>query len=387
MQQPLSVLALQPYFGGSHAQFHQGWLANSDHHWTTLKLPARHWKWRMRHSAIHFVKQIHELADQGQSWDVILATDMMNIAELRGLLRDELRRLPIVLYFHENQFVYPNQWTQKRDRHFPFTNFISALAADQLWFNSQFNLDSLLEELRKNVKQWPDFPPVDEIETLIGKSQIQPPGIDKPPFDISTFQAARQHRLATDQPIHLVWAARWEHDKDPDSFYDALRQLRALKVPFQLSLIGQSFRTVPPVFEKIKSTFGDQICKWGYQATRLDYWKALAEADLFVSTAKHEFFGLSAAEAIAAGTFPLLPNRLAYPELLSYAFDQKELSKHLYDGGSEGLAARIESIVNTRGKNPGNENTDASSTLLSNLRLETRGRDLDEALRNLVESD
>ena len=38
---------------------------------------------------------------------------------------------------------------------------------------------------------------------------------------------------------------------------------------------------------------------------------------MFVSTATHEFFGLAAAEAIATGLYPLLPERLAYPELLS----------------------------------------------------------------------
>ena len=91
MSRSLDVLALQPYFGGSHAQFHNGWLQHSVHRWETLELPARHWKWRMRHAAIHFSQQIHQLADQGKRWDVFFATDMMNIAELKGLLRSDLR--------------------------------------------------------------------------------------------------------------------------------------------------------------------------------------------------------------------------------------------------------------------------------------------------------
>ena len=386
MGPPLSVLALQPYFGGSHAQFHNGWVANSLNQWTTLELPPRHWKWRMRHAAIHFVKQIHEMSDRGESWDVILATDMMNIAELRGLLRHDLRRLPIVLYFHENQFVYPNQWSQERDRHFPFTNFVSALAADELWFNSQFNLDSLVHELRGSTKRWPDFPPSAEIETLIGKSQIQPPGVEAPPFELSAFESARLRRAKDGEPIHIVWAARWEHDKDPDSLFEALQKLQTAGVPFRLSVIGQSFRTIPPVFEDIKTTFKDQIQRWGYQESRHQYWEALAEADVFVSTAKHEFFGLSAAEAIAAGTFPLLPDRLAYPELLSYALERHEISNHLYQGDADALAASIEKIVVWRANGSWQINSTASQTLLSKLDLKIRGEQLDRSLLNLVHS-
>jgi len=94
----------------------------------------------------------------------------MNVAEFKGLLRSDLREIPIVLYFHENQFVYPNRFGQERDRHFPFTNFISAIAADKLWFNSQFNLDSLVGELGNSSKRWPDFRPTDAIDTLASKS-------------------------------------------------------------------------------------------------------------------------------------------------------------------------------------------------------------------------
>ncbi len=33
-----------------------------------------------------------------------------------------------------------------------------------------------------------------------------------------------------------------------------------------------------------------------------------------MSTAHHEFFGISITEAIYAGSFPVLPNRVVYPE-------------------------------------------------------------------------
>lgn len=400
MSRSLDVLSLQSYFGGSHAQFHSGWLAYSNHRWTTLELPARHWKWRMRHAAIHFSEQIHQLADQGKLWDVIFATDMMNIAELKGLLRSDLREIPIVMYFHENQFVYPNQFGSERDRHFPFTNFISAIAADQIWFNSQFNLDSLIRELYASSKRWPDFKPTAAIETLQKKSHIQPPGIEPPPLDLSEVTATKCKRSADGEPIHIIWAARWEHDKNPNRLFNALKLLHQDGVQFRLSVIGQSFRTVPPVFEEIRTAFANQIVRWGYQETRLEYWKSLADADVFVSTAAHEFFGLSAAEAIAVGTRPLLPNRLAYPELLGYAIQNvptedtdAKLQPYLYDDPVNetdadhppvGLVAAIKEIVKQRESKEESQSADLASQLLSRIALPIRAAEMDSALLDVV---
>ena len=38
------------------------------------------------------------------------------------------------------------------------------------------------------------------------------------------------------------------------------------------------------------------------------------QSDLLPVTSIHDFFGISTVEAMANGVFPLLPNRLAYPE-------------------------------------------------------------------------
>ncbi|MCK4372451.1 MAG: DUF3524 domain-containing protein, partial [candidate division Zixibacteria bacterium] len=36
----MKILALEPYYGGSHKAFLDGWSSRSRHEWTILKLPA-----------------------------------------------------------------------------------------------------------------------------------------------------------------------------------------------------------------------------------------------------------------------------------------------------------------------------------------------------------
>ncbi len=61
----MKVLALEPYYGGSHRAFLDGWSSRSSHEWTTLTLPPNKWKWRMRHAAITFVEEAARKIDRG----------------------------------------------------------------------------------------------------------------------------------------------------------------------------------------------------------------------------------------------------------------------------------------------------------------------------------
>ena len=131
----------------------------------------------MRHSAIEFSRRLEAYRDL--SFDALFCTDFLNLAEFKGLAPKEIGHLPTVAYFHENQMEYPNQVDDPRDLHFAFTNFTTGLAADQVWFNSAFNRDSLLDGLRRACRHWPDFAPRQEIDLLQAKSLIEPPGIDE----------------------------------------------------------------------------------------------------------------------------------------------------------------------------------------------------------------
>ncbi len=119
-----------------------------------------------------------------------------------------------------------------------------------------------------------------------------------------------------DAPPLILWNQRWEYDKRPDRFFALLYRLADAGIAFRLAVAGENFRKAPVDFAEARTRLADHIVHWGYIAQRADYAAWLAQADVVISTADHEFFGISMLEAIAAGAFPLLPARLSYPELI-----------------------------------------------------------------------
>jgi glycosyltransferase involved in cell wall biosynthesis len=326
----MNILALEPYYGGSHRAFIDGLSKVSKHNWTLLTLPAHKWKWRMRHSAITFAAQAAELTEKNRSWDLLFCSDMLNLAEFAGLAPAGIAGLPKVVYFHENQLTYPVRVEDERDYQFAMTNLTSALTADAIWFNSQFHLNSFLKALSKFLKSMPDYQPLEAIEKIRAKSFVYPPGI-------TDFPA---HKARVPGHLRILWAARWEHDKNPEDFFKAIKILKDKNMPFRISVIGQSFRDRPPIFDQAHNDFRDYIDSWGYQQSREDYERSLCDANVVVSTANHEFFGISIVEAVAAGAYPLVPNRLSYPEILGLGRIEG-IEQFFYDGTAQNLADKL----------------------------------------------
>jgi len=210
----------------------------------------------------------------------------------------------------------------------------TALAADAVWFNSAFHRDSFLAALGTFLKRMPDHQCNEAVEKIEQKASVHPPGVGSMP----------SHRHKEAGAPRILWAARWEHDKNPQTFFDALQLLKQRGVVFRLSVIGEEFRDKPEVFDRARRDFAEHIDRWGYQPNRADYETALSEADVFVSTAEHEFFGLSAAEAALAGAYPLLPKRLAYPEIFGLNEDPAAKA-FFYDGSSADLADKLTECV------------------------------------------
>ncbi len=354
----MKILTLEPYYGGSHRAFLDGWQKHSGHDFSLLTLPPSKWKWRMRHAAISFAQQVNELVRHGDQWDILFCSDMLNLAEFGGLVDESIRLLPKVVYFHENQLTYPVQVEFERDYQYCMTNITTAMAADAVWFNSAFHRDEFLEAIEKFLKRMPDYQPTEVIEQICAKSSVHPPGINPAKRGLVCSVAKTGctcTRFAA--PVRILWAARWEHDKNPEDFFAAMKTLKVNELDFRLNIIGEQFRERPEVFDWAKAYFADHIDRWGYQSSRSEYEAALAESDIVVSTANHEFFGIGMLEAIAAGCYPILPNRLSYPSIIqSLVEDKNQQQTFLYDGTAKNLAAKLEALINASGgiASPGN---------------------------------
>jgi len=299
----IRILALEPYHGGSHAAILEGLVRWSRHEFEVLRMPARKWKWRMRGAAVEFADRAGELAG---TFDLVFASDMISGADWRALAPAPVARLPLVVYFHENQLTYPVRDEAERDYQYGFTNITTCLAADEVWFNSDFHRREFLAAVEGLLKRMSDFVPARVPERIAAGAKVMHPGVESPPPAPSAKRS---------KPHVVLWNHRWEWDKNPDEFFAALRDVRAAGTHFRLAVAGESFRDTPAVFAAAREEFAEAIVHWGHLESRAEYMSLLSRCDIVVSTARHEFFGVAVLEAAAAGCVPLLPRRLSYPEI------------------------------------------------------------------------
>jgi glycosyltransferase involved in cell wall biosynthesis len=359
----MNIWLVEPYYDGSHRAWADGYRVHSRHDVHLLTLPGRFWKWRMEGGAITLARQARALAQQP---DLLLASDMLNLpvflalygrlpgfpatsgtsptsgggSHAAGLPSSSgggshaaapgLAHIPIALYFHENQLTYPVPPGEKRDLHFGFINVASALCADVLLFNSAHHRAEFLDELPRLLKHFPEYNELWIVEALRARSQVLPLGLD-----LARLDAHRPDQPAAGQPL-ILWNHRWEYDKDPETFFRAIYALTAESLDFGLILLGESFRNSPGEFLEARRRLGERVVHFGYAQDAALYARLLWQADLVVSTARHDFFGAAVVEACYCGCFPVLPHRLSYPELIPAG----QAAACLYDD-FDGLLARL----------------------------------------------
>jgi glycosyltransferase involved in cell wall biosynthesis len=330
----LKVLLLSAYAARSHAQWQESLCDMFDHwQWEVLSLPPRHFSWRVRGNPLYW--SVAERETLRQDWDLLLATSMVDLATLRGLV-PSLATVPTVLYFHENQFEYP----QDRQRHAlleaQMVSLYSALAADRIAFNSAYNRDTFFCGCAALLARLPDRVPPGVVETLRARSRVLPVPLPwSSPDTVDPAWPGAPGELA-DRPLRLVWAARFEHDKGGDRLLGLLRELENTDLDYELAVIGQQFRDSPPAFGQIESEFDHRLVQFGFIESSQSYRALLQAADMVISTAIHEFQGLAVLEAVAGGCVPVVPERLVYPEIYPAQF---RYASHLDDAGLEARAA------------------------------------------------
>ncbi len=330
----MRVAVVEPYLGGSHASWALGYQANSRHDVVVLSHTDRFWKWRMHGAHVTLAQELEREVDRNGPVDLVVGSSMLNGAGFLGLARRTIGNAAFVIYMHENQLGYPLSPRDRTDLSYPMINWTSMAVADLVIFNSVYHRREWFEEVPRFLRQFPDYQQQSFVPAVERRSIVLPVGVDLRRFD----QVGRiQSEVA-----RIVWNQRWEYDKGPRELAAAIRQLDERAVQFELVLAGEQFPTDPEEFIQLRQELGAKLIHYGW-AEPDEYVRLLASGDIVVSTAHHEFFGIAITEAVYAGAFPVLPNRLVYPERIPAEFHDK----CLYET-PEGLVDRIEWAVSHR---------------------------------------
>lgn len=303
----MKFLFIEPFYGGSHKDFADGLIHHSRFEIELMTLPARFWKWRMRGAALYFYQNMKSF----EAYTGLITSGLMGLSDLKALCGG--RMPPSIVYLHENQLTYPLAPGEQMDYQFGFTDITTALSANRIVFNSHTHYDSFFSHLPEFINMMPDFKPKWVIREIRNKSGVIYPGCHYPAdFSIPDRKPGK--------PPLIIWNHRWEFDKRPEVFFQALSFLTEKDVDFQVALLGERYQRVPAAFAEAKKKFGNRIIRYGYADSRSEYYNWLSRGDIVVSTADQENFGISIIEAIRHGCIPLVPNRLSYPEILPHEF-------------------------------------------------------------------
>jgi glycosyltransferase involved in cell wall biosynthesis len=305
----MKILLLSPYDAMSHQYWHQRLRSDLDVLFAAevvlVTLPARHFSWRFRGNSLTLAHDERLKA----KFDLVIATSMTDLSALLGMA-PQLVGVPVVLYFHENQFAYPDP-NEVHQVERQITSIYSAIVATALVFNSDFNRESFLQGAAALLKKLPDGVPNDLVVQLKNKSRVISVPIDVSGFEPRTDSSSRD--------LTLVWNHRWEYDKGLDELVSLIELLKLSGFPFKCHIIGQSFRKIPAQLQSARDYLGASLGVFGFVEDRAQYLALLGSSDVVISTARQEFQGIAVLEAMASGCCPVVPDSLAYREFVPEA--------------------------------------------------------------------
>lgn len=373
------VLLLSPYDAYSHQQWRSTLVTMfPEFDWTVLTLPPRYFSWRVRGNSLSWAFTQQEILSR--DYDLLICTSLTDLSGLRGLV-PKLTAIPTLVYFHENQFAYPtngmetgrNDKANKTGGNNPegglataqpvsveaaMLSIYNALCADLVLFNSQWNYQSYITGCEQLLRKLPDHVPAGIAELISGKSAVQAVPLPDTLFEVASLgQATPPHSQAVPEPVDIVWNHRHEYDKGPDLLLAIVQQLIASGQAFRLHLLGQRFRQRPATFAALESLLAQYyrsqdaepgINQW--LESRDDYLQQLRKADIVLSTASHDFQGLSIQEACIMGCLPVVPDALAYPEFIPSAF-RFDVSGSISSQATS-ACSRIQAILKARQRTP-----------------------------------
>ena len=328
-------LFVEPFFGGSHRAFAEGLLEHGGHDLELLTLPGREWRRRMRLGAQVLAGKAAEVRG---ALDFLLVSDMLDLPAFLALTRPRFERVPVLLFMHENQLTYPRLRGTKLNSWFGQINYLSALAADRVAFNSEYHRDDFLGALEELEQQPNNWLTREGIEAIRGKSAVLPVGVDLGSLGEGPGEAG-----ADASPL-VLWNHRWEFDKSPDAFVRTVSTLAEEGLDFRVAVAGERGDNPSEAMLELPEHLGERLVQFGPVAGRDGYARLLWEADVSVSSTRHEFFGISTVEAMWCGCLPIAPRRYNYPALVPESLQ----GRCLYERESELLALTREAIRSGR---------------------------------------
>jgi glycosyltransferase involved in cell wall biosynthesis len=255
-------------------------------------------------------------------FDLVLASSMTNVAALLGLARRAIGDVPVALYMHENQLTFPLSPDDREDLTYAMVNWTSMVGSDLVIFNSEFHRREWFDELPGLLNRMPDHRHSRFVPAVSDRSVVLPVGAELHALD-------RVERNTNDRPL-VLWNQRWQYDKGPAEFATALTALVDEGLAFDVALAGDRADASPPELLALRNVLGDRLVHDGH-ADLESYRELLRRSDIVVSAAHHEFFGVAITEAVYAGAFPVLANRVVYPERIPEAHQ----ATCLYDTDAE----------------------------------------------------
>ncbi|XP_065337764.1 tRNA-queuosine alpha-mannosyltransferase [Cloeon dipterum] len=301
-------LVIEIFYGGSHKQLldvlFEG--LNIASKCELITLPDKKWHWKARTGALTVLDKI----PLEHNFKVLFTSSVLNLAELLAL-RPDLKNLKKIVYFHENQLIYPVKTQKERDFQYGYNQILTCLVADIIIFNSEFNMSSFLSSLSTFMKIQPGPGRPKGL-----REKIEPKcSVLYFPIKVDSLRRPTSQSKSQETPLHILWPHRWEHDKDPEMFARVLLSLHRFGLDFRVSMLGRVCSDFPESIALAKEELNDKFCHWGYLESRDEYIGVLNDADVVVSTAKHEFFGVAMMEAVICGCYPLCPKAIVYPEI------------------------------------------------------------------------
>jgi len=308
--QSFDIALVVPWYGGSHKSWADAVVRYSRHHVRLVSHPAEHWRWRIAGGPVTLAEQLEVAYPGAVRPDVVVVSSLTDVSALCGLARHVVGEASIVVYQHESQLLYPrspHQSKEPADEAGSMAEWRSMVASDEVWFNSAFHRNAYLNAAKVRFTSIATTPGHEHlIDGIAAKASVLPVAVEM--ADIVARPLS-----PTVEPL-VLFNQRWDDDKRPGAVMAALDDVARSGAAFRVALAGP--RSEHARRPRLGAALSARVVH-DESADRSVYAQLLHAADVVVSDAVHEFFGVSIVEAIAAGCVPILPARQNYPNLVA----------------------------------------------------------------------